>query len=432
MSDLRNIHIPLELWGAFFCVVTTFCILSNKNADKNIRKAIGGLQVANVILLVADTLAWYFRGTSSTFGYVMVRVSNYIVFLMTYVMLAFLAMYLCLRVPAKQRARARVGLWMICGICIIYAICLTLSQFFHWFYYFDSNNYYHRNSGYVWSVALGLVGMLILLVMLIVYRRSFSKYIGGAMLLYVLMPLIASVVQLMFYGISILNIGITMANLLIFMTFEIEQSREMIRLEQEVADMRVEMLLSQIKPHFIFNVLSTIKYLCMEKNMEEAEAAVDELSIYLRQNVDSMNGRNLVPVEEEIKRVKNYIQLEQRRFEDQISVSYDLQEEGFMIPSFTLQPLVENAIKHGITKQRNGGHIQIITGKTEQEYYVCVEDDGVGYDPEQVVNDGQKHIGIDNVRKRLQSLCGGTLDIYSQPGKGCKVQIQIKNRMDAG
>jgi len=125
----------------------------------------------------------------------------------------------------------------------------------------------------------------------------------------------------------------------------------------------------------------------------------------------------------ELEHIRCYTEIELIRFPD-MTVRYDIQTEEFLLPALTVQPLVENAIKHGLMGLEEGGTVTISAYEEQTDYCICVSDDGIGFDVSDLV-DTKKHIGIRNVRERLQAMCGGSLTIESQPGAGTRVQIRI-------
>jgi sensor histidine kinase YesM len=126
---------------------------------------------------------------------------------------------------------------------------------------------------------------------------------------------------------------------------------------------------------------------------------------------------------QEMEHVHHYISIERVRFPD-MTFSFEMRSEDFSLPALTVQPLVENAIKHGLMKLQKGGSIRVISYETDTDYCICVEDDGVGFDTSEL-HDEKKHIGIRNIRDRLKVMVGGTLEIESTPGVGTKVLITI-------
>lgn len=200
--------------------------------------------------------------------------------------------------------------------------------------------------------------------------------------------------------------------------------------ELELAEMRISVMLSQIHPHFLYNALTTIKGLCAT-DPERAEKAVDSFSAFLRGSMNSLTARELIPFSQELAHCKNYLELEQLRFGERLKVVYDLPAEDFLIPTLTLQPIVENAVRHGVTKRREGGTLWIRTRETDRGWSITVTDDGVGFDPQEKREDGDSHAGIANVRTRLSGQCGGGLTLRSEPGAGTTVEISIPKRRRA-
>lgn len=202
------------------------------------------------------------------------------------------------------------------------------------------------------------------------------------------------------------------------------QKRALAKKEQEICDMRVTILTAQISQHFIYNTLTTIKHLC-KKDAALAAETVDEFSGYLRGNLDSLTGDKTIRFSRELDHVKNFLAIEQKRFGKRINVIYDIREDDFMLPVLTLQPLVENAVRHGITPKEQGGTIRISTGKNDADYWIRVEDDGVGYCTQDKEKDKKAHIGMSNVASRVEGLCGGTVKVLSSLGEGTKVLLTI-------
>ena len=195
--------------------------------------------------------------------------------------------------------------------------------------------------------------------------------------------------------------------------------------ELELQNARAALVLSQIQPHFLFNSMAVVMDLC-DTNPQEAKAALQELSDYLHFKMTAMSSSYLVSFDEDIEFVQNYLKLEKRRFGDRLTVEYDIQATNFRIPLLTLQPLVENAVRHGISKRPEGGTIRITTRELEDSYSILLEDNGVGFDTTKAPDDSWEHVGLSNVRTRLIALCRGSLTVHSVPGEGTTVEIRIK------
>lgn len=196
-------------------------------------------------------------------------------------------------------------------------------------------------------------------------------------------------------------------------------------LQNELKQSQITILLSQIQPHFIYNTLSSIRYLC-KTDSDLAQKSIDDFSLYLRCNMDSLKNSDLIPFEKEMLFVETYVKLEQLRFGDKIKVQYDLKEKDFSIPSLTIQPLVENAIKHGVSVKENGGIVKIITECIDRDVIISIIDDGIGFNIEKQKEDKKTHIGITNVKNRLNYLIDSDFLIESSEN-GTKVRIILKN-----
>ncbi|MBQ5910473.1 MAG: histidine kinase [Clostridia bacterium] len=197
---------------------------------------------------------------------------------------------------------------------------------------------------------------------------------------------------------------------------------EKIVLNAQLTESRVSTMMSQIRPHFIYNTLGSIEQLC---NIEPRKAGelVHNFAKYLRGNFGELDNPKPILMSQEMEHVRHYISIENVRFPD-MTFSFEMNSDDFHIPALTVQPIVENAIKHGLMKLQKGGSIRVISYETNTDYCISVEDDGVGFDTSKLL-DEKEHIGIRNIRDRLKVMVEGTLDIESTQGVGTKVLITI-------
>ena len=201
-----------------------------------------------------------------------------------------------------------------------------------------------------------------------------------------------------------------------------ELETEKIMLNAQLAESRISTMMSQIRPHFIYNTLGSIEQLC-EVDPKKAGELVHDFAKYLRGNFGELDNPKPILMSQEMEHVHHYISIENVRFPD-MTFTFEMNSDDFKIPALTVQPIVENAIKHGLMRLQSGGTIRVVSFETETDYCVTVEDDGVGFDTN-VLLDERKHVGLRNIRERLKTMVNGTLEIKSVVNEGTKVLIKI-------
>ena len=202
--------------------------------------------------------------------------------------------------------------------------------------------------------------------------------------------------------------------------------KEKITLDAELAQSRISTLMSQIHPHFIYNTLGSIEQLC-ELDPPKAAKLVNDFSKYLRGNFGEIDNPKLIRVSKELEHTEYYISIEKVRFPD-IEFITEMDCCDFSIPALTVQPIVENAVKHGILKRQEGGHVKVKVYETDESYFVSVKDDGVGFDIAEI--EEKNHIGLRNIKSRLEAMCGGSLHVESIIGVGTKITVEIPKEAD--
>lgn len=422
MTAAQLIDITAELWGAAFCLMAAISSLVGGKPDKPTQKLVY-LEINNVFLLLADVFAWIFRGNATTAGYYIVRISNFLVFVLSYIMIITVSQYVFCYTDENRTFQKiwKRAMWLVTAAAIV---LMAISQFNHMFYYFDEENYYHRGTYFVYSQISAILGSIAIVILLIQNRKYLQRSQYMAFWGYIILPITAIIIQLFVYGIALFNLSITISIMFMFFMSQTEKGKKMVEQERALNDMQLKIVFSQIQPHFLYNSLNAIYYLC-GKDAGAAQEAISEFSDYLRGNLDALKKNTPIPFETELHHVENYLKLEKMRFEEELAIVYDIQATDFKLPALSLQPLVENAVKHGVGKAANGGTVTISSCETEKEYILSVKDDGVGYDRNEKKNDGRSHIGISNVQQRLKSMCGGTLEIQSEIGKGTISTIHI-------
>lgn len=194
------------------------------------------------------------------------------------------------------------------------------------------------------------------------------------------------------------------------------------RLQADLEKSRTAITLSQIQPHFLYNSLGAIRELCRQ-NPEEAREALGIFVTYLRGNMDALKSQRPIHFSKELEHIRTYLYLEQMRFGDDLKVEYDIQDLDFFLPPLTVQPLVENAVKHGICGKEEGGTVTLTTCRQKNQVVITVTDTGAGFDPTRLA--AKEHVGVSGVRFRVEVLSQGKLELTSSPGQGTTATITL-------
>ena len=203
--------------------------------------------------------------------------------------------------------------------------------------------------------------------------------------------------------------------------------------QEQLQKSRVKLMMRQMQPHFLYNSLYAIQALCYTEPREAANAIV-LFSKYLRANMECLDHDELISSSKELEHIENYIKIQKMCFGDELAFEKHWTAKPFQIPPLTIQPFVENAIRHGIRKRRGRGTVILSSRDEGCDVVVTVEDDGVGYDVSAPLPEDGFH-STDNVRFRLETLVGATVLVESEPGRGTRVTIRIparRNREEQG
>lgn len=313
----------------------------------------------------------------------------------------------------------------ICKAALLINILLDLLNIKFGMFFTVSDSGEYIDSPYEF---LGDIAILIIFVisMMAIFRYSNSTINKKLVLItFVILPMIAYALGDYSQEYTWVYPSYLFSILLIYIRIFGERGKKIAEQEVVLTKQSTALMISQIQPHFLYNVLTTISNLCVT-DPEEAEETTVLFSQYLRTNLDSLRNQEPVPFSTELGHIKTYVELEKKRFGDILNVEYDINEVNFNVPALGLQPIVENSIKHGIRGKNDKGNLKIGTYKADNGYKVVIEDDGIGFDMnEPVKEDGKSHVGMINVKERLYRMCNATMEVDSAPGKGCRTEIFI-------
>ena len=302
-------------------------------------------------------------------------------------------------------------------------IILDFANIFGRFLFTAENGAYVRGNFMLLSQGYQMIG-LAMVFFLAVLNTKLSLTEKLAFSFYCVLPLVGIIIQNALPGYAIAYLSIVISIEVLYLFANMRKNAALAEQERKNKEAEIRLMMSQIQPHFIYNTLSSISTL-IQIDPDKAQRGLDDFTDYLRTNLSSLSETNCISFSDELRHIETYISLEMIRFDERLDVIYEIEDEDFMVPPLSIQPLVENAVKHGILQKLEGGTITLRTYQTEKAHVIEIEDDGIGFNVEDFKEGGTKHIGLQNVRSRISSMVDGTLDIESEVGKGTKITVTI-------
>ncbi len=423
MDYLIYANIALDIFCIILSTLPIFYLVSNHRYRQKLNQFFLGACISNIVMIAGDLPDWIFPTIASFPERIILSAATALYYVASAFVLYFFIRYIMeyLQLTGRAKKVCLIYAMVLCGIQIVFAL---ISPFTGSIFYVTTDGY-QRGPLFLISQFVPLFCYLLFMALIIIYRGKLLRREVIFFLLYIFISLGCGAVQMAMRGIAIVNAGVTIATLIILMNVQFEHEVTMKEQERELAEHRIDIMLSQIQPHFLYNSLGAIYHLC-ESDPRTARKAIKNFSEFLRGNMESLKSREPIAFEAELNHAANYLYLEQQRFGDKLQVIYQITTEDFLIPPLTLQPLVENAVQHGVLNRRNGGTIVIRTEKTDECAVVMVFDNGVGLEKAKGIHSlgDRAHIGISNVRSRLKEMMGGSLDIESS-GEGTTAIIRI-------
>ncbi len=308
-------------------------------------------------------------------------------------------------------------------VLFVFFVFLDISNIFTKIFFYAQDGVYMRSKTMIVSQMYQFIAFAIVFIVTIMNKKLYLRE-KIAFSIYCFLPLIAILLQNIFKGYAIAYASIIISIEILFFFVNVQKNIELSKEKEKNKEAQIKIMMSQIQPHFIYNALSSISTL-ITIDPEKAQKALDDFTEYLRMNLASLTQTSLVPFKDELKHIETYIALEKMRFKDRINIIFDIQVQDFDIPPLSIQPIVENALKHGILKKIEGGTLKFSTRQNDEAYIVIVEDDGVGFNMNDVNFTNNTHFGINNIKQRLKTMCKADMEIISEVNKGTKVIVKF-------
>ena len=333
-------------------------------------------------------------------------------------MLTFFLFFCC----GEDLRRSRL-LRTVLGLWTIYFVLVTSGLFTDAFFFVTSDRQVYRGPWYPLMLLPAIVIDLLNLTAVIRRRKMLSRKVYLCFLIALIPITVTVLVQLFMDVFLLIGICTVLFALSMFGFILSDQIERDLRRQREIAQQRASIMVLQMRPHFIYNTMTSIYCLCSQ-DTEKAQQVIMDFTTYLRKNFTSVASASPIPFTSELEHTRAYLDVELALFSKSLSVDYDTPHTFFRLPPLTLQPIVENAVKHGRNPDASPLHISIRTRKTESGSEITVLDNGRGFDPDDNSDPG---IAIKNIRQRLEMMCGGSLTITPNEGGGTVVTVTIPN-----
>lgn len=429
MNELNYMSAALEIFAAIVtAVMLAGCFLERQYRTRHGRLFVWCL-LAHTAMLLVDAPIWILLADPRPENVIWLKILSFFADAFLCALISLYAYCLTEYISEKSRISRRYAdfITALCGI----AVLLWLINAFNGMYiYYDENGLDQTGPLYLMSQILNIILPAMTMFLAFHNHRTIGWRNTWIMVLYGAIPVLSIPVQI-FWAVTPVYLATTVSLVLVYTLIHVEQVRRAVDIEKKLVEKELalsesnnSLVLSQIQPHFLYNALTSIYRLCDIKP-EAAKEAVSNFSKYLRGNLDSIKQTKMISFTEELKHLQAYLYLEKIRYDDYLEIRYDIGATGFFIPPLTIQPLVENAVNHGVSDLPDGGCVTVSTREEQDHFEIRVSDNGVGFDPDAQPSDGRSHIGISNVKSRLNIMCQGTLDIISAPGNGTTAVIKI-------
>ena len=205
------------------------------------------------------------------------------------------------------------------------------------------------------------------------------------------------------------------------------------KLKIQLNESRIKISTGQMQPHFLYNALASIREIVLE-NPEYASDLIFDFTTHLRACVRAMASEDLIPFSQEIENIKAYVNIEKMRFGDKMQVKYEISECDFSIVPLSIQPLVENAIRHGIYERGSGGTVIVSSYRDGNSIIIKVEDNGVGFDVATIQSEVERKerdsTGLHSLIFRFENLMNAKVKVESEIGEGTRITVRIPMKGD--
>ena len=435
------IQIIIEIWNCIFLIIMILSILISIRLSKKNKTVVEEPYFAMEIVRFYTAVFMYnlfnvlgiiYDGASCSAGRCMTSIADFGYYLVGAFQTLFF-LQLIKKYVAKKNGLHKLETLTIAVQCLHIPLLLLLAAtpFTGALYSITPDNYYVRGPFFsIWHI-ITIVSFVYIFIVYVMYRRSINILLQQIILSATIIPFIGFMLNTVYSVVSFNNISVSLCSLIIFICYEknrsviaYETASELQYTKTVLAEKKLalehrknELLLAQIQPHFINNSLMALRSRCC--NYPEIYDSLTNFSRYLRSHFEALGDVELIPFEYEMDNIEAYLALEEENFGERRTVEYDIECDDFLVPALSVQPLVENAVRHGVGTYDKGGLVKICTKRSDNTVLIEITDSGKGQTSPTDQQIKRKSIGIENVRARLGFLSGGKLELIKQENGTC-------------
>ena len=390
------------------------------------------LLIAHICTMISSAILFYCVGNVQfELLSLYIAVVTYIfIFLENYLFHFFF--YLSVKKPFNLGTPTKIITHFFMALSIITFLVLLFAGMC---FFLDENGEFQNGNFYYIGTLICQFILLYDLILIMINRKKLPRLQLFAWIIYALLPIVALPIGVLISPVY-LSLATFLSLLIIYMTINVIDNQQSIESENQsmkntltLSKAQTDIMISQIQPHFLFNALASISALCYFDS-KTAQKATNKFADYLRMNLNSIRNATPISFAKELEHVETYLWLEQLRFNERLNVEYDIKEKDFSIPPLCIQPIVENAVKHGVCVKTEGGHIFISTAKNDKDFLITIKDDGVGFSLSKLDSLKADHKGLKNCEQRISNLCHGYIEIDSKVNEGTTVIVHIPQNPD--
>lgn len=477
MTAEQYLHVSIEIWGAIFCLIAVVIIFITRKFDFKSALNLILILFCCILLMFSDAMSSFVTDRHMDKAFLISNIMHFLRIFTGFIILPLVAKYIShiiyKRTDGYKLYWSRVE-WIV---FFVGTLALVINCLHPYIYLINKSGEYVPLPFYWVPAVIIFVGLMMNLSVTFVYEKYLYKIEKIAMIAFLAISMGGILLRLFIKGISLINISLVISVMIIFIAYEVGYSEDIVQKQKELSEEKLRIINRQMQPHFIFNSLALIRYQC-RNCPEEAIDTINDFSICMRRTTDFFGESNLITIEKELDLVKHYLNIQKKRFGENIKIEYEILDSDFDIPPFSIQTLAENALHHGLKDgQIADGKIIIKTFFENKKHIVVVEDNGVGFNADKFayemnekdeaakpskpsnsarlskpsitskptkltkstnpisssksLNDDTEiitHVGIKNTVNRIEIMCKGEVITESEPGKGTSITIKIPEK----